>query len=208
MNDISKTNIQTKLVKAMAAENIGPSETARIFGIPPTYISMMKNPQAWDKCPKSAWEAVLLWINSGQGLKEYSEKHGKVLPEKHEPVLHHGTIPGSKAWRDEIAEQTGNPIQRNLIVEAKNEYAPQIPETIKTTLNEEVEFRRSMMGKEQADKAQREIDRLMNENSNLIKELNMRSLPEVIKAREEGAQKVCIDIEINLIINGKKIEMK
>lgn len=181
MNDISKTNIQTKLVKAMAAENIGPSETARIFGIPPTYISMMKNQQAWDKCPKSAWEAVLLWINSGQGLKEYSEKHGKVLPEKHESVLHHGTIPQSEAWHQEIAEQTGNPIQaqrdheaHQLLKETEKMFYPEQtePEVIKTPLGEEFEFRRSMMG----------------------------SKPE--------NQRIVIDIEINLIINGKKIEMK
>jgi hypothetical protein len=85
MNDISKTNIKTKLEKAMEAEGLKPSETARIFGIHPNYISMIRNPDTWTKCPASAWETVLIWVNSGQGLNEWSEKHGKFSPNKYEP---------------------------------------------------------------------------------------------------------------------------
>lgn len=85
MNDISKTNIKTKLESAMEKEGLKPTETARIFGIHPNYISMIKNPATWVKCPAKAWDEVLKWVNSGQGLTEYSEKHGHVLPEKHEP---------------------------------------------------------------------------------------------------------------------------
>ena len=80
MNEIAKTQTQTKLVKAMEHEGLRPSEAAAIIGIMPNYISMIKNPNQWDKCPSKAWDAVLLWVNSGQSLKEYSEKHGKVLP--------------------------------------------------------------------------------------------------------------------------------
>jgi len=86
MNDISKTNIKTKLEKAMESEDIRSSEAARIFGINPSYISMIKNPDTWVKCPISGWEEVLKWVNSGQGLKEYSEKHGKILPYKAEEI--------------------------------------------------------------------------------------------------------------------------
>ena len=82
MNDIYKTNIKDRLDKAMESEGLRPSETARIFGFHPNYISMMRNPDTWIKCPKSAWETVSLWINSGQSLKEYSEKHGRVIPQE------------------------------------------------------------------------------------------------------------------------------
>jgi hypothetical protein len=171
MNDISKTNIQTKLVKAMAAENIGPSETARIFGIPPNYISMMKNPQAWDKCPKSAWEAVLLWINSGQGLKEYSEKHGKVLPEKKEVEEH---SPASVMPEEKDPEQARADHYAHEALKA-TEIAIGMP-----AINSE--------GKLSYENSERKNERTEKINAN--------------------AQKVIIDIEINLIINGKKIEMK
>jgi hypothetical protein len=99
MNDIVKTSIKTKLESAMARERLKPSETARIFGIHPNYVSMIKNPDTWMKCPNSAWESILTWVNSGQGLIEWSEKHGKVLPEKHEPMqeIVISKVPGKKA---------------------------------------------------------------------------------------------------------------
>jgi len=84
MNEVVKTNIKTRLECAMEKEGLKPTETARIFGIHPNYVSMIKNPNTWVKCPQSAWESVLTWVNSGQGLLEWSEKHGKVLPEKPE----------------------------------------------------------------------------------------------------------------------------
>ena len=85
MNDVSKTNIKNRLEKSMEHEGLRPSEVARIFGIHPNYISTIRNPNTWVKCPNSAWDSVLLWVNSGQGLIEWSEKHGKVLPEKPNP---------------------------------------------------------------------------------------------------------------------------
>ena len=36
----------------------------------------------WIKCPAKAWEAASLWVNSGQSLKEYSLKHGRVFPQQ------------------------------------------------------------------------------------------------------------------------------
>ena len=82
MNDIAKTNIKEKLNKSMEVEGLRPTETSKIFGFDSAYISMIRNPKGWKSCPLHAWEKVLLWINSGQSLREYSEKHGKVLPEK------------------------------------------------------------------------------------------------------------------------------
>ena len=82
MNDIYKTNIRDRLDQAMAGEGLRPSETARIFDVPPAYISLMRNPDTWKYCPNTAWETATLWINSGQSLKEYSEKHGRVLPQQ------------------------------------------------------------------------------------------------------------------------------
>lgn len=86
MNEISKTQVQTRLEKAMETEDIRSSEAAGIFGIQPNYISMIKNSNLWGNCPARVWEEVLKWVNSGQRLKEYSEKHGKILPYKAEEI--------------------------------------------------------------------------------------------------------------------------
>ena len=87
MNDLFKTNVKSKLESAMESEGIRPSEAARILGFHANYISMIKNPNTWMKCPSFAWEAALTWINSGQKLNEYSEKHGHVIPEKPKQVI-------------------------------------------------------------------------------------------------------------------------
>jgi hypothetical protein len=140
MNDISKTNIQTKLIKALESEKIATNEAARILGTMPQYISMMKNPATWDKLPITAWESVLTWVNSGQTLKEYSEKHGKVCPEIYQP-------------------------KDDMVVSREIRKSPMsLEEQLK-----DFEPRKSMMG---------------NKTEN---------------------QRIVIDIEINLIINGKKV---
>jgi hypothetical protein len=84
MNEIAKTNVKDRLEKAMQTEGLKPSEVAKIIGIHPNYVSMIKNPNTWEKCPGSVWDFVLLWVNSGQSLKEYFEKHGKFMPVKSE----------------------------------------------------------------------------------------------------------------------------
>ena len=82
MNDIAKTNTQTRLNKAIESEGLKINEAAACLGIQANYISMIRNEKHWPNCSAVAWDATLNWVNSGQSLKEYSEKHGKVLPEK------------------------------------------------------------------------------------------------------------------------------
>lgn len=140
MNDIFKSNIKEKLINALEKEKISTAEAGRILGINPLYLTMMKNENTWPKCAKSAWDCVSVWINSGQKLVEYSEKHGKVLPE-------------------------------NKV------------EIIKGNLSDVKIFNKELTHKE------------------IIKETDC-------KINKCETQKVVIDIEINLIINGKHIELK
>lgn len=152
MTEIAQTQTQTRLVKAMERERLRPSEAAQIIGIMPNYISMIKNPGMWDKCPAKAWDAVLLWINSGQTLKEYAEKHGKVLP----PVKPKVELPPK------------------VIAVKKAEIKP-----IEVT----------------------------KENKEKVETAERLSKHPYFSGVKEEHQKICIDIEINLIINGKKITL-
>jgi hypothetical protein len=93
MNDIFKANVKAKIEKAMEKEGLNQATTAKCIGIAACYVSMIKNPENWDKVPVAAWVIANKWVNSGQGLMEYSKKHGKVLagtsepegPEEHSP---------------------------------------------------------------------------------------------------------------------------
>ena len=104
MNDIYKTNIKARLDQAMAGEGLRPSETARIFDVPPAYISLIRNPDTWKYCPNTAWETATLWINSGQSLKEYSLKHGRVLPQQQQST--HNPVPEKPIIIEEKPEPT------------------------------------------------------------------------------------------------------
>lgn len=83
MNDIAKQNVKDKMEKAFAHQVLTNTQGADLLGINACYISMIKNPAMWEKCPAHAWETVLAWINSGLDLRQYARKHGKeVAPEK------------------------------------------------------------------------------------------------------------------------------
>lgn len=144
MNDITQTNIKSKLDKALDTEKLKVSEAARIIGIMDQYLSMIRNEKTWHKVSKAAWESCLTWINSGQSLKEYGEKHGKCLPINH--------IPGPIISR---------------VIDVK-------PAPDKIT----------------APIAVKKIEPKPEQNFT-----------------DEARLKVCLDIEINLVVNGQKIRI-
>ena len=61
-------------------------EASRHLGTPANYLSMIRNPTQWLRCPKSGWEAVYQWYNSGQKLSEFSVQHGAVSPRQAEEL--------------------------------------------------------------------------------------------------------------------------
>lgn len=94
MNDIAKERISSKLLKAIADEGMTTTEVSKALGINHDhYVSMIKNQKLWNKAPKSAWDAALQWINSGQTLKGYSSQHSRVLPRKDEPMPKDHQVP-------------------------------------------------------------------------------------------------------------------
>lgn len=76
MNEICKQSTMEKLAHTIEVEKLtNKAEIGRILGINGTYLSMILNKNTWPKCPKSAWEAVLNWLNSGYTLNQYAEKY-------------------------------------------------------------------------------------------------------------------------------------
>ena len=88
MNDIFKSNIKARIEKAIEKEAVNQATAAQSIGIAACYVSHIKNPENWDKVPVAAWVIANKWTNSGQTLKEYAEKKGKVMPEPEGPEEH------------------------------------------------------------------------------------------------------------------------
>ena len=79
MNEIAKKRIQEKLLKAMDEESLKSGQVAKFLNLNPCYISMMKNENHWEKCPRTTWEKVLAWVNSGESMAAYKEKPVKIV---------------------------------------------------------------------------------------------------------------------------------
>lgn len=154
MNDIARSATADKFSRAMEHEKLTKAEAGACIGFMPPQVSYIFNEKYWPRLGPSGWETLLRWVNSGQTLKEYSEKHGKVLPEK--PVKHIELPP-------------------KVIAVKPAEIKP-----IKVTPE----------NKEKVETAER-----------------LSKHPYFTGEQTVNSSKICIDIEINLIINGKKITL-
>ena len=175
MNDIAKNSTKERLERAIEKENLLAQDVAAIFGMAPSYISWIKNPKYWDKVGDHFWDKALAWVNSGQSLKEYSQKHGKALPPEKKKTLPPVLIV-EKEFTDPVAEALWQQSVDNVAKEkSKNpEFKP-------------VDFTPEMKDK--------------------IENVERLAKHPYFSGVEEQVQKIRIDIEINLVINGQKIKL-
>lgn len=145
MTDQFKEITKVKVLDAMIAEGLTNKEAASAIGIPGNYLSMIKHPDQWPKCPAQAWVKTVNWVNSGQTLKEYAVKHGKVRPDPE---------PTQEAPQKRIEELAN---KRKITAPLKVEKAIPSPGTDFT---------------------------------------------------DTARLKVCLDVEINLLVNGQKVQLK
>jgi len=205
MNDVAKTNIKTRLEKALSHEVVTNQQGADFLGLNNSaYISMMKNPGQWDKCPASAWESALLWVNSGQSLREYSKKHGKVID----------AVP---AVEKEIAvEDKGNPADIEIAethsfgVKLKEKEKPEIKYAVNLA---EIGW---VIGLHEQGKTVDQIARKLNIYTEIVKKLVPGDVvkEESVAPEEEVRgeivrihEKAVVDIEINILLNGERVKI-
>jgi len=82
MNDIAKQATADKFLQALKKEHLSKKDAGECIGLTPAQVSYLFNKHFWSRLGNVGWDKVLKWVNSGQGLQEYGEKHGKVLFEK------------------------------------------------------------------------------------------------------------------------------
>jgi len=173
MNDIAKAATVDKFSRAIQAEGLGKAEAGAFIGLMPAQVSYLFNEKYWDRLGNNGFDAVLKWVNSGQSLKEYSEKHGKVLPEI--APQKHIELPPKVVKVTEPKENTMKP--------------------------EDVGVKKIVV--ERSDKG------IKIEGAELKGNIWEKNDPEreFKFNRTEQHQKFSLDIEINLVINGKKISL-
>ena len=160
MNEIAKKATADKFLRALEKEQLSKAEAGACIGFTPANVSYLLNEKYWDRLG-IYWDKILAWVNSGQSLREYSEKHGKVLPPE-KPVKLKITTAGE--------------------LDPKAFSGKKEPPEIKA-----VDFTPEM--KDKIESAER-----------------LAKHPYFSDVNEE-VQKIRIDIEINLVINGQKIKL-
>jgi hypothetical protein len=156
MTDQFKEITKVKVLDAMIAEGLTNKEAAEAIGIPDNYLSMIKHPDQWPKCPAQAWVKTVNWVNSGQTLKEYAVKHGKVRPDP----------------ENQPAEELHPPKEK-----------PQ----------------------KRPSSARRRYEKVIDDYK---KEQGITFDPTFPEAEPDTARlKVCLDVEINLLVNGQKVRV-
>lgn len=71
MNIITQGRVGGQVLKALKNEGLMNREAAEIFGINPTYLSMISKSSYFHKVPRKAWEVMHDWMNTGKPLKEF-----------------------------------------------------------------------------------------------------------------------------------------
>jgi hypothetical protein len=159
-----------------------------MLGINGTYLSMILNKNTWGKCPKSAWEAVLNWLNSGYTLAQFSKKFPvKEQPKKEseQPLIK--IKPGVLEARQRVlAEREKEKSMEPILTPASDEF-------IKT----------AMQG---TDKPEKPAEQVIKEAVK-THPLAVESLQPKQEFTDTARLKIALDIEINLVVNGHKVSM-
>jgi hypothetical protein len=79
MNDIAKQSCIERLKKAIDLERMTTGDAARHLNLNPSYVSMALNEKHWKKMPRSAWDRLIQWCNSGSTLSHFKIPEGEVI---------------------------------------------------------------------------------------------------------------------------------
>ena len=187
MNDIFKSNIKARIEKAIEKEGVNQATAAQSIGIAACYVSHIKNPENWDKVPVAAWVIANKWTNSGQTLKEYAEKKGKIVPEPEGPEEH--------SPESVFGEREPEPVHIRPelmgMAKPKPELTGDAPENIISPCIQGSDFTINYY-REEANKANQRISELLAENERL---------KEIIS--QQPAFQTTRDVKVNLIVKVK-----
>ena len=93
MNNKTMQRIADKVLLQMEIEKLMNVETGKLLDINPAYLSMIKRPDQYDKCPMKAWRKMHVWYHSGSNLRDYDWRKAPEVPDVHPEEEATETIP-------------------------------------------------------------------------------------------------------------------
>jgi hypothetical protein len=85
--------IADKVLFQMEVEKLMNAEVGKILDINPAYLSIIKKPEQFGKCPMKAWRKMHIWYHSGSPLKGYDPTKAPEVPDVNPGEEESGTIP-------------------------------------------------------------------------------------------------------------------
>jgi len=126
INDVAKESIKRRIIKAIAEEKLYTNEAGALLDINPTYLSMIKNHDLWEKCPNLAWISAQKWVKSGLSITKYAEANGRKIIKKEEKLPTEIEILVKKESIKKLQAPTGTPEATANVNEVAQEKEPTI----------------------------------------------------------------------------------
>ena len=73
--------IANKVIFQMEVEKLMNTEAGKLLDINPLYLSMIKKPEQYDRCPMKAWRKMHVWYHSGSTLRDYDHTKAVIVEE-------------------------------------------------------------------------------------------------------------------------------
>jgi hypothetical protein len=194
MSTIDRVGIKEKLMSAIDRESLPNREAARLLNIHPCYVSMLKNESSWEGITPKVWDRFNEWFQTRDLLANFQIPEGEEIykpKEKEKPVK-----VDNKVDRKKLQSTFSKSDEHFAVADTDMHPLNPAPDAI---------IKLSYY-KEEADKSTARILQLLKENEKLMDTLdNMKKTPP--NMFPVNTQKLSLDIEINLIINGQKVRL-
>jgi len=177
-----KKLISEHLNETLTREDLSKREASEMLGIKPQYISLILNEKYWDSCSAKIWEKVEAWHTSRLPLKEWQH----------------------------IGPFTCQPLESEKNSENEPEKPPEIIQKEKEYKQKRVEASKlkvKQKRKTDPDKIQAEAFSKYSSTEAPFPVIPAVVAPDV-QFTDTARLKVALDIEINLVVNGQKVQVR
>jgi hypothetical protein len=176
-----KKLISEHLRDSITREDLTNREAAEMLKIQPGYISLVFNEKHRDSCPANAWEKLEAWHTSRQTLKEW-QNFGQYV--------------------EQIKEDKTEPKETPVLPIPGPENEPEKIKPVKVSKPKVKQKRKT-----DPDKIQQEAFSKYSSTEAPFPVIPAVATPEV-QFTDTARLKVALDIEINLVVNGQKVQVK
>jgi hypothetical protein len=131
MNNKTMQRIAEKVLLQMESEKLMNVETGKLLDINPGYLSIIKKPDQYDKCPMKAWRKMHVWYNSGSSLRDYDWRKAPEEPNHTEPIMEETPIVRRSAPpKPEPTPEEGKPPTEEKPEPSKEENTVTVPASL------------------------------------------------------------------------------